>query len=256
SFFLAKRNEAEVTGIAILDKPGIEKSVGPVGPGGSHYAKELREHHEDEALEKIDNLLKTFNEKCESAGVIHKTEEEQGSPSKRLIDLSIYYDLLIMGFKANYTYGEKDTVKTMDKVIDNSVTPVLAVPERFKAPTGKLNALIAFNGSQPSARSMHRFATMFDPTQFSVTVLVSNENLDAAHYYLNKAESFLSGHGFKDVEKKATFSSIIDIVNKEYYTWADLFVCGVHSRSELMTFFVGSLAKNLIEKGEKAVFFG
>ena len=43
---------------------------------------------------------------------------------------------------------------------------------------------------------------------------------------------------------------IVDVVNKDYLDWADLFAVGAHSKSGILDFMVGSLTKNLIEYGK------
>ena len=69
--FLAKRHDAEVTGLVVLDIPGIEKSVGPVPIDGLQYAERLEEAKAKEAHERIQALLERFKEKCQKEGVIH-----------------------------------------------------------------------------------------------------------------------------------------------------------------------------------------
>jgi nucleotide-binding universal stress UspA family protein len=39
--FLAKQHDAELSGLVVLDIPGIRKSVGPTPAGGSYYAEKL-----------------------------------------------------------------------------------------------------------------------------------------------------------------------------------------------------------------------
>ena len=57
---------------------------------------------------------------------------------------------------------------------------------------------------------MQRFAQLRSPEFFDVTVLVSNENKDAAHYYLNGAEAYLKANGFESIQKEWTALDIID----------------------------------------------
>ena len=48
---IAKTTGAELTGIAFLDIPGIEKSIGSIPLGGIHYADRLIESKKQDALE-------------------------------------------------------------------------------------------------------------------------------------------------------------------------------------------------------------
>ena len=58
---IAKIYQAEVTGLVILDLPGIEDSIGPVPLGGIYMADKLEKEKTQEAKKRIEMLLK---ERC------------------------------------------------------------------------------------------------------------------------------------------------------------------------------------------------
>ena len=66
---IAKVYDAELTGLVILDIPGIEDSIGPVPIGGLYYAEKLEKEKKEEAQKRIDGLLKNFKKKCEKETV-------------------------------------------------------------------------------------------------------------------------------------------------------------------------------------------
>ena len=255
--YAAKITGAQITGLAVLDLPGIEKSVGSVPVGGIHYALHLVEKKEQEALEHIQVLLDNFKQKCEEAGVEYKLAERQGSPSTQIIHDSIYYDLVVLGLRTCYHFecihkqGE-----SAEHIMDHTITPILVVPDRFEEPTGELDALIAFDGSPPSARAMQRFAQLVRTAEFKVTILMSHADMDFAKQELNQAEDYLRAHDFNKIETVWTPQNIVDEIRKNYLDDTNLIVLGAHSKKGLADFMVGSLSKSMIRQENKYLLIG
>ncbi|MFC1553489.1 universal stress protein [candidate division KSB1 bacterium] len=255
--FIAKQHKVELTGLAVLDIPGIEKSVGPVPVGGSFYAKKLREDKKKDALDQIEALLANFKEKCQKEGVICRESGKQGSPSDEIFKISMFYDIAIMGLRTHFNFEEEQNGgDSLDKIINHSITPILAVPDHFSDPSKTKNVLIPFNGSLPATRALQRFVQLPEAAMFDVTILVSDENMDVGNYYLDQAEAYLKAYSFKNITKKWTPDNIIDAMEKIYYEQADLVVAGMHSKKGFLDFLIGSLSKFLIRKAEKPVLLG
>ena len=257
---IARINKAELTGLVILDIPGIEKSVGPVPLGGLYYADQISKAKEREAEERIKLLLDKFEKECKAEDVAYRSAELQGSPSERILQESIYYDAVIMGLKTYFHFETEDKPgDSMTKLMQETITPVYGVPEKFNLPgipDEKIKALIAFNGSLPAARAMQRFAQLAPAALFEVTILISEENKTKADYYLNGATAFLTSHGFKNIKQDRTNNDISNVVEEKYLERADIFVVGAHSKKGLFDFMVGSLTKYLIEVSRKPVLIG
>ncbi|MCP4724091.1 MAG: universal stress protein, partial [bacterium] len=155
--YMARYYGAELTAITVLDIPGIENSVGPVPMGGSAYAKELREHKKKEAHETLEKVLKGFREKCDTENVQHRVLQESGEPAEEIINYAILYDLVVMGLKTFFHFGTSDEPgETIDKLLEHTVTPGIAVPENFQITGKEMNVLIAFDGSLPAARALRQ----------------------------------------------------------------------------------------------------
>src|SRR3972149_4941212 len=171
--FLAKRQNAEVTGVVVLDIPGIEKSVGPAPLGGIYYASML-----ERANEHIQTLLGKFREKCQKEGVVHYEAELQGAPSDQIRQDSIYYDLVVMGMRTHFHFEtEHKPGDSIDRIFSHASTPFLTVPEHFQ-PKEKINVLIAFNGSPPAVRALQGFTHLFEASAFEteITLLMSESD--------------------------------------------------------------------------------
>ena len=253
----ARELGAELTGMVVLDIPGIEKSIGPVPLGGFYYAERLEKHREEEARERIRSLLSKFQEKCESEGVAHRETEHQGAPGEQIIRESLFYDAVVMGLRTFFHFETSDRAgDSLEEVLDHSITPIFGVPESFTFPNfpeEKIKVLVAFDGSIPSARALQRFAQFAFPEAMEVTLLNSDEDKDKAMYFLAQAEAYLRTHSIANIKKEWTTQDIIDTIDQDYLNAADFVVVGAHSKKGLFDFIVGSLTRHLIDAAKKPV---
>ncbi|MCB0747078.1 MAG: universal stress protein [Ignavibacteriae bacterium] len=256
---IARINDAELTGIVVLDLPGILKSTGPIPIGGYRYAEKERDFKEKEAKERKQFLLTMFREKCEMEGIKYSKLKHQGTPSEKIISESIYYDTVIMGMRTHYQFATSDEPgDTLDKILDFSITPIIAVPKEYSFSSSlekKQKVLIPYNGSLPAARALHRFAQL-SILDVEVKILMSDKNKDNAEYHLEEATQYLNAHSIFDIKKEWISEDIINAVEKKYLDWADFVVVGAHSKKGLANFMVGSLTKHLIKIAKKPVLIG
>lgn len=262
---LAARHDAEIGGMVVLDAPGIEKSVGAIPVGGLYYAERRIAGEEKRFEEATRKLIENFDSACQRLSVRHHQTQRQGSPAEMILIESRFYDCVVMGLRtyfsyrsdagADHIYGTKDdhTGKSLEKLMDHSAVPLLAVPMSWRPPERKLNALVAFDGSIPSVRSLHAFTQMFDSRSASVTVLFSHPEMDEARHVLDPAVRYLNAYGFEQVQAEWTPVSVRDAIAETYAATADLIVLGAHSRSALHEFILGSLCRDLIERANKVL---
>ncbi|MFW6147638.1 MAG: universal stress protein [Thermodesulfobacteriota bacterium] len=253
----ARRHDAELTGLVILDIPGIEKTVRPIPLGGVHSVDVLEKSIREEAKIHIKKVLDRFKEKCRKANVRHRQAERQGSPSERIIRESMFYDFVVIGLRTYYHFKADSPGDSLEHIMDHATTPLYAVPEHASIPDdGKIKVLTAFNGCLPSARALHWLARMAFPETTEVTVLMSDPDKEISRYYLDQAEAYLNAHSMTKVNKEWTTQSIIDAVNAQYLDWADMVVLGAHCKKRMMDFMLGSLAKHLIDEAKKPLIIG
>jgi nucleotide-binding universal stress UspA family protein len=217
---MAKINQAELTGLVILDIPGIEKSIGPVPVGGLHYAEKIEKTKRMEAAD-------------------------------RIIQESIFYDAILIGMRTFFHFETQDSPgDSLEKILDETITPVYAVPEKLNLPDvpgEKIKVLIAFDGSLPSARALQRFAQLAPVDIFEVCLLISEQDEEKANYYLNEAEAYLKCHNVNNIQKERIRDNIKEALDQKYLDWAHVIVVGAHSKAGLFKFMVGSLTQHLIK---------
>ncbi len=259
---MAKVHHAEVTGLVVLDIPGIEKSIGSIPAGAAHYARELEKSKVEAAHKRINILMQKFRNSCKEAGIKFEEHERQGIPSDKILEEAKFYDLLVIGSKTFFHFESQDEPgDSFSEILDEAVTPLLAVPESLKIPSadnGPFNALICFDGEKPSCRALQRFAQVGwpDALDIRVKILMSHDYNKLASHYLNDAEKYLRAHGFKDVETVYTSKNIIKYVDDNMMDWPDIFVIGAHSSKGILDFMAGSLMKYLVKEAKKPIFIG
>jgi len=256
--FIARRQGSEVTGIVILDIPGIGRSIGPVPLGGLYYAEMLEKARAERAHEHIQALLGKFRERCQREGVAHREAELQGAPSDQILHESIYYDLVVMGMRTNFHFETEERIgDSIERIYSHASTPFLVVPTGY-VPREKMNVLIALNGSVPSLRSFQDFLYLFEPlaSNMDILVLMSEEDENIAKFHLHGALTQLKAHSFPSVKGERISQDIITAMEERYLQWADLVVLGVHSKKGIFDFMMGSLSRYLIDVESRPLLFG
>ena len=251
---IAKKHKAVVNGITILDIPAIEDSIGLVPIGNQYWADKLEESKINKANTLISNLKKKFEDKLTKENVEYNFEKDQGIPSEWIIKKSGFYDLVIMGMNTYYHFNSKDkSGNTIKEVLNNSITPILLVTEKF---FDIKNVLIAYDGSFQSTRAMQRFIHLSMLFDFNIKIINSSKNKIFANYQKENVESYFKAYDLQNIEFIHTEENIKDILNEKYLEWTDLIVLGAHSKNVIQDFFLGSLTSFLIDLNKKPLFIG
>lgn len=249
---IARRDDAEISGMVVLDTPGIIDSVGPYVPGGVDLAEMYEEQEIEEAQEHIDKLLKTFKSTLGRSHVKHREFEYQGNPSSNIIKESIFYDLLVIGLRTFFHFETSDKPgDSLEKILDHTITPILAVPAHFEEIK---KVLIVCDGTPASARAMQRFSHIAEGAHYEITLLVHNKKQEEADFYLTRAEEYLRAYGTTKINKEWTSKSLTKVVEERYINKSDLIVAGMHQHKSLKEFVVGDLVTYLIKENKKPLF--
>lgn len=258
--FMAKRHAAELSGLVILDFPGIKKSIGPVPLGGSFYAERLQESRVGEATKRINALLARFVETCEKAQVRHVENRSQGLPSKSILRESVYFDAVVMGMRTHFRFGtDEKHGDSLEEVLDHSIAPIYCVPQKVRLPEGpgrKMTSLVLFNGSLAAGHALQRFAQLALPDRSEVVLLASDKEEEEALGYLDKAESYLRSHSFERVRKEWTGNDLLEVLETSYLGRVDLIVAGAHSQKGMIKFKLGSVPEHLIKAANTPLLLG
>ncbi|MEM1441131.1 MAG: universal stress protein [Verrucomicrobiota bacterium] len=250
---IAKKHGASVTGVAVLDSPEIRSSIIPaVGPYYPLMVDAVQEKidHADQILR---DTLARFSQACEEAGIEHEETEYEGIPAQKLLESSIFHDLIVLGLETFFHFetrgGQGDT---LDKLIDHTATPVLAVPPTGAPDLGK--ALIAFDGSFGASRALRDFIPFARPYDPEITLVAADLPAEKSDFLLSNATELLKSHGLSKVSVIASEESVEDTITPEATADADLIVAGIHSRRPIRDMFTGSFTATLIQNHGKPLF--
>jgi nucleotide-binding universal stress UspA family protein len=252
---LAKDHGATVTGQVVLDVPEISAPATMVADGQyGIFPIDLQEEKLDDAKKRIEELVSSFEEKCAGAGVPYRVARMQGVPAKKILEVAMFHDLVVMGLHTYFHFETRTTPgHSLDKVLTHSAVPILAVPTEFHE---LRHAIFAFDGSFHAASTMHKLASFAAPLSMKITILAADANHEKAEESLAQAKEYLQAHGCQDVETEWSIKPILAAVTEDYLEGTNLIAAGVHTRHPMRDFFVGSFTKTMIKKGETAMFLG
>ncbi|MDZ7265628.1 MAG: universal stress protein, partial [candidate division KSB1 bacterium] len=128
---LATGDRWEITGLSILDLPSIEKSIGPVPAGASHFALKQQEKRKQDELQLAQKIIDEFEATCAEKKIAYKTLRLEGSPREIIIEQSNYHDLVITGWQTSFRYGQEPDKDLQYEVISHGICPFLLIPKYF-----------------------------------------------------------------------------------------------------------------------------
>lgn len=253
---IAKNNNAEITGLVILDIPGIESALNISSYRASYLFKNMEDSKVKEAKMRINFLLQNFEKRCKEENVKYRLAERQGVPAGQIIFESTFYDAVVIGLETHFHF--ETSTKSGDslaRLLDHTATPVYAVPQTFpkKGEHNKMKILICFDGSLAAVRALHNFAKQGYPNVMEVKILMSHKDEGFAEYALEEAKQFLQSHLDLYITTEYIDQNITTVVKEKYYSDYDLFVLGVHSDKGILSFMKGSLSHYLLKTAEKPV---
>lgn len=257
---LAKRFDASLTGLAVVDMAGVSTQFGMGGVGTEYYGMELWESITDESRETAENLLDSFRQEADKAGVKYRKKKKEGASADRIIEEMKYHDLLVVGRDSHFFYTEptRDT-KTLAKIVKNGIAPTLVVTDEYRDVE---KILIAFDGSEAAARSLKSFVHLLpygkDLDMELLHVLESNrsEDKEKAEWVLSLAEDYLKSHNFNFVVKRILENGKPgeSILERQKKTDPDLVLLGAHSVSAFRRMTFGSVTHEMITQTTTPLF--
>lgn len=243
---LAKDHGVAIKALGVLDEPGIRRRE-MVPPGGAAFKDEREEAQLKEAHERLAAFLGSFAARCKQAAVACEAAEVRGVPSECIAEQSVEHDLILIGRQAHSPYEARDTERdTYRRLASISPRPILAVPAGYSGGVG--DALVAYDGSQPSARAVQLFELLGLFGGRRVRVVSIHKKRQRAQAEAGFAARFLASHG-RDVESVAieSDSDANDILMAEIETLKPcVLVMGCFGHAGLKELFFGTTTENLL----------
>ena len=250
---VAKRFEAEITGVIVVDVKGLSK-VGLVPAGALHAAREMAAQRVRVTKEKIAEAISEFESACAAEGIkYHLKQEEREGPFDLMISLARYHDLMIFGLRSIFEYdiSFEEPKDTLARLISAGVRPIIAVSDKLR-PIQKV--LIAYSGSMESAKTMKRFVQLRLWPDAKLKIVTFQGLEDKARRLLSDASEYCWAHGFH-VESESNPGSPKEFLLPMATLWqADMIVLGNSARSLLLKRVLGETALHIIRNAERPLF--
>lgn len=260
AIYLAKQYDASLTGLVILDKPGIDQYIGPLPIGASKYAHEMESRFISEAQKVIDELIEKFTARCQEAGIKFTIHKSKGMPASLIVEESRFFDLMVIGRKSNFNFAiNEEKGHTFERVMSKCNSTIVAVPEDLDMETlknGNPNVIIALDGSLESSTALLRFAQLVSDKRSKVHLVMSHSDQNFAKYILDNSAELLEAYGLQEIKKHPTEDNIISYIDANFMDTADMFVVGPRTTNAIAEFFLGSFTKYLIKNTDKILFIG
>ena len=257
---IAKRYDADVTGLAFVDKDAIASESAGGGIGSMYFAEKLREDLTESTRARANELIEEFAGRVDAAGVRHTRDRVgEGELVRSLLDEMRTHDLLVAGRESHFYYNEPERrTHTLGKVLQECAAAMLIVGSQ--APEVRRVA-IAYDGSGPSARTMQKFAHL-QPFGSDLDLEVvhvrggSESDRLVSGRLLEDAAAYLAAHGFERVTTTGIESSdpadrICELAQGDR---ADLVVSGAYAKSGFRKMIFGSSATKLLDQAEVPLF--
>lgn len=249
----ARRYEARLSGLAIMDEPGLH------GPeewvlGGLAFT---RSHHKElvaELSQKADAILARAAEVCTAAGVEFRPLKEIGDPSSLLLIQAQRFDLVLLGQETHFQYGfERRTEDTLARVLQASPRPVVVVP---RTPGPGDAAVIAFDGRVQAARALASFAGLGLARGRAVHVFSAAAEHAQAAEIADRAIQFLAAHDIPATAHIAASKAApaIPLAKCAEEVGAGLVVMGAFGQSVVRELLLGSTTRMLLRETKVPLF--
>ncbi|MDB4537189.1 universal stress protein [Akkermansiaceae bacterium] len=249
---VARAHSSKIMGLAVLDSPEIRSSLMPSQYGYLEMVQEAIEVHQEHAKAEIERFETHFVEKCYGENVIASEMMKEGVPVDLILDTATMFDLMVVGLRTFFHFETREgDGELLSKILGSATTPILAVPYQ---PREMKKVLIAFDGSQASARAARDFVLFAQPFDFEVDLFVADVDAGRQAIHVNRLQEYLCDHEIPVNETICFEGKPTGAIEKGLTSGYDLIVCGTHSKKMIKDLFVGSFTQRLIEKQENALF--
>jgi nucleotide-binding universal stress UspA family protein len=244
----AKRFDAVVTGVAVIDEPRIRADLpGRIG-GGGYYKFIVEGARMNHAVRGAGTALDEFRRGCEAAGVKFQTRRETGDPAEVLLGLHDDYDVTLLGRETWFRFATQDPPdEVLTEVLRHARRPVVVVPEAVPAAEA---VLVAYDGSPAAVDALQSFAASGLGVGRPVTVVCADPDKTAANRRADEAARFLAYHDVRatarplasDADDADTLAAAAESAD------AGMVVMGAFSRGRLREWFRPSVTARMLAR--------
>ena len=257
---LAKRFDASLTGLAVIDQTSMDLAIDIGGYGTEAMGQQIWSAMADESKKVADRLLSEFKNAVDKENVRSRDIKKHGASYELIIEEMKYHDLLVVGHDSHFFYNQPDVdSKTLAKVVKSGTAPTLVVNDQYK-PVESI--MVAFDGSGPSAKTLKSFVHLLPYGKDIQIDLVnvpeghSSDEMNDAAVVLSQAENYLKEHNFSIITKTVLEKGKPGerLLKRQQDKQPDLTLLGAHSVSAIERLAFGSTTHHMLTKSERPLF--
>lgn len=255
---LAKPQQDLVVGIFIEDLSyaymftnfGVDPMGHELSGGYGTYIDEVREQEES----KLEQNQQAFIQRCETANIRYNTYVGEGATAQRIVEASIFADLLITGYQVYFSnLGNDEDQQVLKDVLSYAHCPVLVVPETEQE---FHRVIFTYNGGENAVYAIKQFTYLLKPyiNPDRTELLSIQKDEEAELPYKHLIHEYLHQH-YPDCRFTIKQGKVDEALPKHLADQPDtLVVMGSFGRNTLSRFFSPSKARGLLEDRSKPVF--
>ena len=248
---LAKRHEAEVTGVTVVDER-LLRDVGPVPAGGGHMAQLLREHRLEVTRQRVQDAVEAFSECCEAEQLSYRVHQEHGEAFALMTGLARYHDTMIFGLKSVFDYGLSiDPEDAVTRLVHAGVRPLIAVAREHREIQ---RVLLAYSGSPESAKAIKRFLQSGLWPGIELRLLTCGAPSVETETMLRDMAGYCRAHGYEPELEQREGSPGPQIVAAAEEWNADMIVLGNGIRTLWLRRILGSTALHVVQHANRPLY--
>lgn len=240
---IALEHSASLTGIGVIDLPGIRRAAGSASIGPI-YDRVADQQHLEDTREIVNGVLTDFGKHCQKKKIHHSIHSELGSPFREIIEESKFHDFIIIGQKTFFRYNIKhEPGNTLDRILHKGLTAVLAVPDSVRQIK---KVLVAYDGSVQVTKAIQMFLLLHIWNQCDITLLNVNNSASRGIQLLGRLGDYFKRYGVQteNVHLRGRADEAILSYIREHEV--DLLIMGAYGKRSVSEFVFGSVTKSLV----------
>jgi nucleotide-binding universal stress UspA family protein len=257
---LARRFDAHLTGVYVVDIPSVEFFYGAAMPLGGGGAEQVIDQIRADAVAAAEPVEASFRELLRREGLDGGWRLVEGSLPATVALHARYADLTVLGqADPGQRFGRLDHEAAAVATVMGSGRPILAVPFAGDFPVVGQRVLVAWNASREAARAVNDALPLLREAS-AVTVLAVNPrrgigghgDVPAADIALH-----LARHGVKAEAAHTVATDIPDgeaLLSYAADIGADLIVAGAYGHSRARELVFGGVTRTLLAEMTAPVF--
>jgi nucleotide-binding universal stress UspA family protein len=227
ALLIAQREQSRIIGLRVIDRQQ---------PADAALAKALQE---------------PFAQACKAAGVPYTIIVEEGIVYQRIVERSIYADLIALGLGQEGEATTPTGVGTeFNTILQHSRRPILAVPEWARSPMD--NVLLAYDGSPKADEALFLSAYIAEAWQTPLTIVVVGTTPDAGQA-IAQADAYLKEQGVNVEILNPVGHEAEQILNALAQVGANLLVIGSFGRRPIFQLLVGSTLNTILRQIDQPI---